>query len=253
MVVGGETAAAPSDAATTSCASCSSPGPHSTIDRRPWRCRQRARDFREIHRRPSLVRPCRARIDDRETIVRAACRAAIGPAAAIAGIPILERKLDVRHADADRLQHRQILVNDVRRGLAGRLRVEQAGGALAQQLRRKSDDARCAGQSREHRRLQQPLKIERHIVPRAAQFAHRADDRAQPARARRQCADRRPAPDRAARDGGRRRASRCRASGCARRIAAAAGMAWMMSPSEPSRTMRIVQESLIRASRSRVE
>ena len=30
-----DTAAAPSDAATMSCASCSSPGPHSTSDRRP--------------------------------------------------------------------------------------------------------------------------------------------------------------------------------------------------------------------------
>ena len=186
-MVCGETAAAPLEAVTTFCASCSSPGPHSTSDRRPWRfARPRATSAKYTggqrlfgHAAPGLMmangapsgmpRRARAFVRDRR-------------------IPILERKLDLRHTDADGLQHRQVLVDDMRRRVARRLRIEKARGPLAQEVRGKSDDARRAGKAREHRRLQQTLQVERDIVARSPQVADHRPQRTGAARVDRNAA-----------------------------------------------------------------
>ena len=48
----------------------SSPGPQATIDGQPWRARRWRRDGAEAFGRPALVRPRRARVDQRERLPR---------------------------------------------------------------------------------------------------------------------------------------------------------------------------------------
>ena len=101
-------------------------------------------NLRKIHGRPAFVRPRGPWIDEREV---ARLRGYRGASRFVRNgrIAILERKLDVRHANADCLQHRQILVDDMRRRVAGRFRIEETRGPFAQEVRRKPDDARSAG------------------------------------------------------------------------------------------------------------
>ena len=75
-----------------------------------------------------------------------------------------------------------------------------------------------ARRARQHRRLQQPLQIERDVVARRRSSRTAASSHAASPSARRRSrpAIDRPARGRAARDAARRRASRLRASGCAR-------------------------------------
>ena len=157
---------------------------------------------------------------------------------------IHERKLDIGHAYPHRLQNRQVLIDDMAgRQVAFRSLCRTGALLVRAKRRRKSDHSRCAGQAGEHRGFQQSLQIDRDIVTAPA------GDAAQP---RRRSRHRLSSLRHAYRSTGTSssksswRTSTSQsifACGCARRIAAAAGMAWMMSPSEPSRTMRIFKNS----------
>ena len=119
-------------------------------------------------------------------------------------------------------------------------RIERARGLLAQVPDREPDDPRRARRAREHRRLHQPLEIDRDVVGRPPQRAERPPS-IPPSVGRLErhgAIDGRHEID-DARGASRRRASRCRAAGNAWRSAAAAGTAWTTSPSAPSRTMRM--------------
>ena len=65
IVVCGDMIAAPSARRDDLAASASSPGPHSTTDISPCRARSARRDRREARRRPALVRPRRAGVQQR--------------------------------------------------------------------------------------------------------------------------------------------------------------------------------------------
>ena len=101
---------------------------------------------------------------------------------------------------------------------------------------RESRDARRAGRPRQHRRLHQPLKVERHVI---SSLARAADDIGPGAASGSSSATTR------SRTVTKSRMDRCfastsqsmRAPGSAAR-SAAAGIAWIMSPSAPRRTIR---------------
>jgi hypothetical protein len=79
-------------------------------------------------------------------------------------------------ADAERAEKRQILVDDVARGIRiDSTTVEQTGGRLAEMPSRQSDRLRGARCACEHGRLDQPLQIQRSIVTSAPQIADHSE------------------------------------------------------------------------------
>ena len=154
------------------CASASSPGPHSTTDASPRTSRRNAATSPNAIRRPALVRPRRAGIDQRERFLAPMRRCSLSRAS---DAHIAQRKRDLggrrrrrRAAAAGSCGSR---ARDRRRRVASRLGVERPRALLAQVPDREADHPRRAGRARQHRRLHQALKIERDVVARPARSA----------------------------------------------------------------------------------
>jgi hypothetical protein len=83
-------------------------------------------------------------------------------------VNLRERKADGHIVNAEILQEREILADDVvrafRRGIAMDFRIERTRRFLAEVPDRKADHARGTGRTREHRRLHQSLEINRDVV-----------------------------------------------------------------------------------------
>ena len=176
--VGGASRAAPADAATTSRARSSSCGPQSTMRRRAVDLLQPRRDLAERRRRPPLVRPGGAGVEQR-----------VGSLDDRPGRHV-EGKRDLRDVHAERGRELQVLFDHVMPARdVPALAVEHRRRALAQHVAREADHASRAREPREHGGLEEPLEVERRVVPLAhAAFAARPAARATCRRDRPRCA-----------------------------------------------------------------
>ena len=168
IVVGGVSAAAPSDAATTARASASSPGPQSTTDAR--RCRSRnaratAPSRSGGHRLLGQAAPGLS-----SAYLPEVCAATVRAASESTRI---DGKLRRAWRDAEPRQQPQIDVNDVARAVdiadAARsgivhLRIEHAREPLPDVRAAKPTTRGAPDSTREQRRFDQALQIDRHVV-----------------------------------------------------------------------------------------
>ena len=172
----GASAAAPSAAATTARARSSSPGPQATIDVHPWRARRwratapkRSGGQRLFgHAAPGLI-------------TANGCRPATQPERAA------DARDDVRRGRLQREPRRPrsrterpapAPARDRRRAArrARQRRGRPSARAARAGARAPADDASGAGQTREQRRLQQALRIDRDVVARGPQPPHHRHD-----------------------------------------------------------------------------
>ena len=173
IVVSGDSIAAPPAGRDDLSASACSPGPHSTTDISPCRVAQRRRHRREPRRRPALVRPRGAGIEQRIAAAGLRPRVArpasdstrsIGNSGAPASMPSGSSRPRLICDDVTRFARR---VHAAAAGIvARRCRTARASGSRSV-ARGKADHARRAGRARDERRLDEPLQIERDVVARA--------------------------------------------------------------------------------------
>ena len=167
--------------ATTSSPISRSPGPHKTTDIKPCRSRSATASAPNRDGRPALVGPGRARVEQR-----------VAAAGLLERLPrrrrvdLLDGKFRRRGVNAERLEQSQIDLHDVPRSRSARTcrrrrdrrrRCRTAARTAHAEYRAAKPTTRGAPDAaRDERRLDQPLQIDRDVVARAPQLAHRGHD-----------------------------------------------------------------------------
>ena len=237
IVVAGAGSAAPSDAAATD-------DGQRLLSRSPQHDRSqsvlavdRGGQRPEPGRRPSLVRPRGAWIDEGVSVGTEA----FGNRERDGTAWHRYRKAHGAIDHAERRQQAERLVNHVRRGarIGGR-RVKQRRHRLAEMCARQANRPLAARQPRQNCRFEQALEIEHGVVPRGRSSESVDHAPPPPVRPRGSNGILRSRPSTRSSSSTYRGSTSqsMRACGKWRRSAAAAGMPWMMSPRDPRRMMR---------------